>query len=90
MALNERDFFTEKPESRPATYTCTRCRHRDEYQVRWVRRTKKPRLPPGADERDRALYAKLRDYLIRIDDDIVCKRCGRKFEIPSHHSLVFI
>jgi DNA-directed RNA polymerase subunit RPC12/RpoP len=90
MALNEREFFHEKPETRPATLNCPKCRHRDEYQVRWIRRTKKDRIPSGADERDRALFGKLRDYLIRVDDVVVCKRCGRKFEIPSHQSLVFI
>ena len=51
---------------------------------------KKDRLPPGADERDRAKFAKLRDHLIRVDDEIVCKTCGKKFEIPSLHSLLFV
>ena len=58
--------------------------------VRWMRRTKKKSLPPGADARDRALYAKLRDYLIRMDDDVTCKACGKRFEIPSHQSMVFV
>ena len=58
--------------------------------VRWMRRTKKPTLPPRADARDRALYAKLRDYLIRLDDDVVCKACSKRFEIPSHQSMVFV
>jgi uncharacterized protein YbaR (Trm112 family) len=89
MALHEREFFNERPESKPATFTCTECRHRDEYQVRWIRRTKKDRIPPGADERDRAMFTKLRDYLIRVDDELVCKRCKRKFEIPSQQSIVF-
>ena len=58
--------------------------------VRWMRRTKKKSLPPGADARDRALYAKLRDYLIRMDDDVTCKTCGKRFDIPSHQSMVFL
>ena len=58
--------------------------------MRWVVRTRKERLPPGADERDRALYAKLRDYMIRVDDAVTCKTCGKKFDIPSQHSMVFI
>jgi len=90
MGLQERDFFTDKPETRPASYACPRCGRRNNYDVRWVRRTKKPRLPPGADERDRAMYAKLRDYLVRIDDNLTCKTCQKKFEIPSHQSLVFV
>jgi uncharacterized protein YbaR (Trm112 family) len=90
MAIPERDFFTERPEQRPASLTCPRCRHHDEYTVRWVRRTKKPKLPGHADARDRVLYDKLRDYLIRVDDEVTCRKCGRRFEIPSHHSLVFL
>ncbi len=88
--MEERDFFTERAEMRPAHYTCPRCKRRNEYQVRWMRRTKKPRLPPAADARDRALYTKLRDYLIRMDDDVTCKTCGKRFEVPSHQSLIFV
>ena len=88
--MDERDFYTERPESKAAEYTCPRCKRSNQYQVRWMRRTKKDRLPPRADERDRALYAKLRDYLIRVDDDVTCKTCGKRFEIPSHRALVFL
>jgi DNA-directed RNA polymerase subunit RPC12/RpoP len=87
--MQEKDFFIEKPEARPAQYACPRCGRRNEYQVHWIRRTKKS-LPPGANAKDKALYAKLRDYLIRVDDVLVCKTCQRKFEIPSQHSLVFV
>ncbi len=58
--------------------------------VRWMRRTKKKNIPGNADARDRALFAKLRDYLIRMDDDVTCKACGKRFEIPSHQSMVFL
>ena len=75
MALDERAFFTEKPETRPGSYQCPKCRRTNEYAVRWVRRSKKDRLPPGADERDRARFAKLRDYLLRLDDEVTCKTC---------------
>ena len=90
MAIPERDFFTERPETRPTPLTCPRCRHQADYQVRWVRRTRKDRIPPGADARDRALYTKLRDYLFRVDDEVVCSKCRRRFEIPSQQSLVFL
>jgi hypothetical protein len=36
------------------------------------------------------LYAKLRDYMIRVDDSVACKTCGKKFDIPSQHSMVFL
>jgi hypothetical protein len=89
MALDERAFFTEKPETRPGRFQCPKCRRTGEYSIRWVRRAKKDRLPSGATEEDRAKYAKLRDYLLRLDDEVTCKTCGKKFEIPSQHSLVF-
>jgi len=88
VALDERAFFNEKPEQRPGKYTCPRCRRTNDYSIRWVRRTKKPHQPSG--DADRARYAKLRDHLLRLDDEVVCKTCGKKFEIPSHHSLLFV
>src|SRR5438552_8542531 len=88
VAMDERDFYTERPESKSVEYTCPRCKRSNQYQVRWIRRTKKDRLPPRADERDRALYAKLRDYLIRVDDDVTCKTCKKRVEIPSHQTTV--
>ncbi len=89
MALHEREFFNETKESKPATYTCPRCRHRGEYQVRWIRRVKKDRPPRGADERDHAMFKKLRDYMVRVDDKVVCTRCRSRFDIPSHQSVAF-
>jgi hypothetical protein len=90
MAIDERAFFTETPQTRPGQYQCPKCRRTNEYSVRWVRRTRKDRLPPGADERDRAKFAKLRDHLLRLDEEVTCKTCGKRFEIPSQHSLVFV
>jgi hypothetical protein len=90
MALDERDFFNNRNETRTDKLTCPRCKRSNDYQMRWVVRTRKDRLPHGADERDRALYAKLRDYMIRVDDAVTCKTCGKKFDIPSQHSMVFI
>lgn len=90
MGLDERALFNDKPETRVGRYQCPRCKRTGEYSIRWVRRSKKDRLPPGADEADRARFAKLRDYLLRLDEDVTCKACGKKFEIPSQHSLMFV
>ena len=90
MALDERDFFNSRNETRNDTLACPRCKRQNDYQMRWVVRTKKDRVPSGADERDRALFAKLRDYMIRIDDSVACKTCRTKFDIPSQHSMVFL
>ena len=90
MALDERALFNDRPETRSGRYQCPKCHRTNEYSIRWVRRSKKDRLPPGADDGDRARFAKLRDYLLRLDEDVTCKSCGKKFEIPSQHSLMFV
>jgi len=87
--MKESDYFNEKQEVKRATFSCPHCRERDEYDVRWLRRTKKP-SPPGGNEQDRARWQKSRDYMVRIDDMLACRRCRKRFEIPSSQSVVFI
>ena len=70
VSFDERAFFSEKPESRPAKYPCPRCKRTNEYTIRWMRRTKKDRAPQAADER--AKFDKLRDHLLRLDDEVTC------------------
>ena len=70
MALDERDFFNSRNETRTDKLSCPRCKRVNDYQMRWVVRMRKDRLPPGADERDKAMFAKLRDYMIRVDDSV--------------------
>ena len=88
--VDERQFFNEKPEQRPARLQCPRCRRTNDYSIRWMRRTKKAQVPSGADERDRAIFGKSKDYLVRIDADVTCKTCAKRFEIPSHRNIVFL
>jgi transcription elongation factor Elf1 len=90
MPFDERALFTEKPETRPGRFQCPKCKRTNEYSIRWVRRSKRGQLPAGADAADRAKFAKLRDYLLRLDEEVTCKTCGRKFDIPSQHSLMFV
>lgn len=90
MGLDERALFNDRPETRTGRYQCPRCRRTSDYSIRWVRRSKKDRLPAGASAEDRAKFSKLRDYLLRLDDEVTCKACGKKFEIPSQHSLMFV
>ena len=63
--MNERDFFNEKEEVKKATYSCPHCRERAEYDVRWLKRTRKPQPPRGANEQDKARFNKSRDLLKR-------------------------
>jgi uncharacterized protein YbaR (Trm112 family) len=88
--MNERDFFNEKQEVKRATFSCPHCRERAEYEVRWLRRTKKQSLMRGANEQDRARFEKSRDYMVRIDDVLACRACRKRFDIPSSQSVVFI
>ena len=89
-AMNERDFFNEKQETKKANYSCPNCRERADYDVRWLKRTRKPQPPRGMNEMDKARFQKSRDYMVRIDDMLVCMRCRKRFEIPSSQSVVFI
>jgi hypothetical protein len=92
VSMEERDFFDERTEKKPATLNCPHCHQPAEYEVTWVVRTKKRQLPGGrADERDRARFAKARSYMLRKDDLMACKnvRCRKRFEISGVQSVVF-
>ncbi len=90
--MQEKEIFDEKLETKKAAFACPFCRERADYEIRWMRRTKKKQPPRHLDERSRARFEKSRDYMVRIDDQLVCKniRCRRRFEIPSSQSVVFI
>lgn len=89
--MEERDFFNETESRKPATLTCNHCRQTETYEIRWLVRTKKPTLRGGADERDRAKFAKAKSYMIRRDDVMMCKnpRCRKRFDLTGQ-SLVFM
>lgn len=90
--MNERDIFDEREETKKANFSCPFCRERADYDVRWLKRTKKKNAPRGHNEQDRARFEKSRDYMVRVDDQLMCKnqRCRRRFEIPSSQTVVFI
>ena len=90
--MDEREFFDENETLKPATLSCFFCRQTDTYEIRWLVRTKKKRLPGHADERDRARFAKSRNYMLRRDDFVQCKnlRCRKRFEISGIQSVVFL
>jgi len=81
--MDERQFFNEKTETQPQNLSCPMCKQVADYQIRWIRRTKKTSLPPGANEEDRARFKKARDYMIRLDDVVSCSKCRRRIEISS-------
>jgi hypothetical protein len=89
--MEEREFFDERPDKRVASLNCPHCHQSNEYEISWLVRTKKRNLPPRADDRDRARFAKARSYMIRRDDMMVCKnlRCRKRFEISGVQSVAF-
>jgi hypothetical protein len=92
LDMDEKDFFNEKQETKQASFVCPNCRQRNDYDVRWLKRTRKSAPPRGANEMDRARFAKSRDYMVRVDDMLACRNpsCRRRFEIPMSQSVVFI
>jgi hypothetical protein len=90
--MDEREFFDERPDKKPATLNCPHCHQPAEYEIQWLVRTKKKNLPPRADERDRAKFAKAQSYMLRRDDMMVCKnmRCRKRFEITNVQSVAFL
>lgn len=90
--MNERDIFDEKNEVKSASYACPYCRERNDYDVRWLKRTKKKKSSMRMSDDQRQRFEKSRDYMVRIDDQLMCKnnRCRKRFDIPSSQSVVFI
>lgn len=90
--MEERAFYKESQTTKPATLSCPFCRSSDSYNLRWLVRTKKDRLPSGADERDRERFRKSQSYMVLLDDKIACKniRCRKRFEISGIKTVAFL
>jgi len=90
--MEERDFFDERTEQRSHTMVCPHCGQAAEYQLSWLIRSKRPHLPRGADERDRARFAKAQSYMVRREDMVGCKnvRCRKRFDVTGIQSVAFL
>jgi hypothetical protein len=90
--MDERAFYTESSDMKPATLNCPYCRTPGAYQLRWIVRKKKERLPGGADERDRAKFAKWQSYMVLADDKVNCAnpRCRKRFDISGIKTTAFL
>ena len=90
--MDEREFYNEKAETKPAELHCPFCRRAFTYQIRWIVRTKKPSLPPRASSEDKARFAKARSYMVRADDAVNCQepRCRKRFEVTTLQSVVLL
>jgi hypothetical protein len=90
--MDERAFYTDQPTTKPATLNCPFCRSAETYDLRWMVRKKKDRIPQGADERDRARFQKAQSYMVLMDDKVACKnlRCRKRFDISGIKSMAFL
>ena len=90
--MEERAFFTESEAAKPAMLNCPYCRTQDSYDLKWLVRKKKDRIPGGADERDRARFQKVQSYMVLLQDKVACKnlRCRRPFDISGVKTMAFI
>jgi hypothetical protein len=90
--LDERAYYSESPTTKPASLNCPHCRTAETYELRWMVRKKKDRLPPGGDDRDRAKFAKAQSYMVLLDDKVSCKnqRCRRPFEVSGVKTVAFL
>jgi len=90
--MDERAFYSDSQTTKPATLNCPFCRSAESYELRWMVRKKKDRIPPGADERDRAKFQKAQSYMVLLDDKVACKnlRCRKRFDISGVKTMAFL
>ena len=90
--MEERDFFEEVTEQKRHTMVCPHCGQPGEYELSWLVRRKRAQVPRGADELDRAKFAKARSYMVRRDDLVGCKniRCRKRFDVAGIQSVAYI
>jgi hypothetical protein len=90
--MDERAFYSESQTTKPATLQCPFCRQSNSYNLRWLLRKKRDKIPGGADERDLAKFAKAASYMVLMDDKAGCKnmRCRRQFDISGIKTMAFL
>lgn len=90
--MDERAYYNESQAVKPVQLNCPFCRTVETYELKWIVRKKKDRLPGGADERDRAKFAKSQSYMVLADTHAQCKniRCRKRFEISGIKTTAFI
>ena len=87
--MDERAFYNESNTTKAAALNCPFCKTSETYDLRWLLRKKKDRLP-GGDERDRAKFKKAQSYMVLLDDRVSCKRCRKSFEVSGIRTTAFL
>jgi hypothetical protein len=90
--MDERQFFNESKTTRPARLQCPYCRTTETYDLNWLLRKKKDRMPTGGDERDRARFQKAQSYMVLLDEKVLCRslRCRKRFDISGVKTTAFL
>jgi hypothetical protein len=90
--MDERAFYRESQTTKPAQLNCPYCRNVATYQLRWLVRSKVDRLPPRANEGDRAKFAKAQSYMVLLDDKTQCQnvRCRKPFDVSGIKTTAFL
>jgi hypothetical protein len=90
--MDERAFYRESETTKSASLNCPYCRTVESYDLRWLLRKKIEQIPRGADERDRAKFAKALSYMVLLDDKVMCKnmRCRKRFDISGIKTTAFV
>ena len=81
--MDERKFYDEKEETKQIPVMCPFCRTESMQSIRWMVRTKKAQLAKGANEEERAHYAKARSYMVRVDNLVACRKCRKRIELTG-------
>jgi hypothetical protein len=90
--MDERAFYNESQAVKPMGLSCPFCKTAGSYELRWLVRKKKDRLPGGGDERDRAKFQKAQSYMVLLDDKVMCKnmRCRKRFDVSGIKTMAFL
>ena len=89
---DERSFFEERTEVKPATLACPNCREQADYALTWLVRRKREHPTGFADDATHARFEKARSYMVRKDDSVACQnvRCRKRFEIVGVQTVAFL
>lgn len=89
---DERNFFEERTEVKPASLACPNCRDEADYALTWLVRRKREHPTGFADDATQARFEKARSYMVRKDDSVTCQnvRCRKRFEIVGVQTVAFL
>ena len=90
--MNESQFCDESKTTKPATLNCPSCGHRDTYDLIWLVRKKKDRLPTQANKEAKAQFAKFQSYMVLLDDMVQCTNphCRRRVEASGIKTVAYL